>query len=62
MAYKVINRFFDMEDNSRLYEVGDTYPKGSHKPSKKRIEELSKEHPKEKCAFIEEVKAKKAKE
>jgi hypothetical protein len=53
--YKVINAFKDKEDNARLYNVGDSYPQGDNKPSKKRIEELSKKHPKHKVAFIEKV-------
>lgn len=56
MTYKVINRFKDKEDNFTIYEVGEEYPKESFKPTKKRITELSKEHPKYKCKFIEEVK------
>lgn len=56
--YRVINEFRDTRDNRKLYKVGDEYPKGAHKPTKKRINELLKEHPKYKCAFIEEVKEK----
>jgi len=56
MAYKVINRFKDTQDNNTVYEVGEEYPKGEYKPTKKRIAELSKEHPKYKRIFIEEVK------
>ncbi|USK56571.1 hypothetical protein LIS82_08910 [Cytobacillus solani] len=59
MSYKVINRFYDKEDNNTLYEVGEDYPKGDHKPTKKRIEVLAKEHPKYKCVFIEAVKEEK---
>lgn len=59
MPYKVINQFLDKEDNEKLYDVGEEYPKGDHRPSKKRIEELSKVHPKYKRAFIEEVKEEK---
>lgn len=54
MTYKVINIFIDSEDNNTLYKVGDDYPKGDHKPTKKRIEELSKVHPKYKVAFLKE--------
>lgn len=56
MAYKVIKRFKDKEDDNTIYEVGDEYPKGSYKPTKKRIDELSKVHPKYNRIFIEEVK------
>lgn len=58
MAYKVINKFMDTQNDNTLYNVGDEYPKGSYKPTKKRIEELTKPHPKYKCAFIEELKEK----
>lgn len=54
MAYKVINRFRDVEDNNTIYEVGDEFPKGDSKPTKKRIDELSKAHPKYKSIFIKE--------
>lgn len=56
MGYKVINRFIDKEDNNTSYKVGEGFPKGDSKPSKKRIEELSKPHPKYKLIFIEEIK------
>ncbi|MEK5215310.1 hypothetical protein [Psychrobacillus sp. FSL H8-0487] len=54
MAYEVINKFIDSEDNNTLYNVGDKYPKGDFKPTKKRIDELSKVHPKYKVAFVKE--------
>lgn len=57
--YKVVNEFIDKIDGDTHYLVGDEYPKGSHKTTKKRIDELSKPHPKYKCVFIEEVKAEK---
>jgi hypothetical protein len=55
MGYKVIRRFKDNDDKSTIYEVGDEFPKGSSKPTKKRLEELSNPHPVYKTAFIEEV-------
>jgi hypothetical protein len=58
MAYKVINSFRDATDKNRVYKEGDEFPAGDSKPSKKRIEELSKQHPKYKRSFIEEVKEK----
>lgn len=54
MAYKVINKFIDKENDDTLYDVGDEYPKGDYKPTKKRIDELSKVHPKYKVAFIKQ--------
>jgi hypothetical protein len=56
MPYKVINNFYDKDDSNTLYHIGDEYPKGDYKPTKKRIGELSKKHPKYGRAFIEEVK------
>jgi len=56
IPYKVINKFYDLADGNTFYNVGDTYPKGDYKPTKKRIEELSKKHPEYKRIFIEEVK------
>lgn len=56
MAYVVVNGFRDKEDKEREYKTGDVYPQGDHKPSKKRLEELSKEHPEHKRVFIEKVK------
>jgi hypothetical protein len=53
--YKVINSFYDKEDNDTHYNVGDIYPKTDAKPSKERIEKLSKKHPEHKVAFIEKV-------
>ena len=58
MKYKVIHAFKDSEDKSTLYNIGDEYPKGKLKPTKKRIEELSKTHPVHNVAFIKEVKDK----
>lgn len=55
MGYKVIKQFKDKEDGNKMYEVGDEYPKGSFKPTKKRLDELSELHPHYKAIFIEEV-------
>jgi hypothetical protein len=56
MVYKVLNRFRDKENDDVIYEVGETYPKGNYKPTKKRIAELLKEHSRYKRVFIQEVK------
>jgi hypothetical protein len=55
MKYVVVNKFKDKENENVVYEIGENYPKGDYKPTKKRISQLSKEHPKYKCVFIEEV-------
>ena len=57
MAHKVINKFRD--EDGTIYEVGEDYPTGDAKATKKRIEELSADHPKYRRSFIEEVKEKK---
>lgn len=41
MQYEVIANFIDKEDNKRLYEVGQPYPREGHAPSEERIESLS---------------------
>ena len=56
MKYKVLHSFKDKDNDNTLYKAGDEYPKGDYKPTKKRIEELSKKHKQHKVAFIEEVK------
>ena len=58
MAHKVIKEFIDSEDKTH-YKVGDAFPKGDTKPTKKRIEELSNVHPRYKVAFIQEKEKKK---
>lgn len=58
MPYKVINNFIDKEDNT-LYRLGEEFPKGDSKSTKKRINELLKVHPKYKRAFIEKVEVEK---
>lgn len=60
--YRVINTFKDLQDDGHVYKVGDTYPRGEDKPTKKRAEELASKHPTHKFAFIEEVKKPKKKE
>ena len=55
MEYKVIRPFKDKENDNTRYNVGDVFPKGDKKVTKKRIEELSKNHPKHNVAFIAPV-------
>lgn len=57
MRYRVINEFIDKDDTH--YKIGDEYPKGNFKPSKGRIELLSKKHSKYNRIFIVEVKEEK---
>ncbi|KAA0565337.1 hypothetical protein F0342_06935 [Bacillus sp. CH30_1T] len=60
MAYKVVTSFFDKEDNKRLYEVGQSYPRTGFEPSEERIKLLSTVDNDEKTIFIKEVKKKKS--
>ena len=55
MAYKVICKFKDLQDNGYFYNVGDTYPRKSKKASKKRIAELAGSDNKRGMPLIEEV-------
>lgn len=41
MAYTVIKRFIDLQDNRHDYQVGDKYPRPGKKAGKKRIAELA---------------------
>lgn len=52
MEYRVIERFKDLQDNDRVYEVGEIY-QGSK--SKKRIAELSGDENKIGKALIEKI-------
>ncbi|NMH67287.1 hypothetical protein HF072_00520 [Bacillus sp. RO3] len=53
MDFIVVNEFQDLEDDKKVYKVGEAYPKGDYKPSEERVKELSSEHPKYKRVFIE---------
>lgn len=55
MEYKVIRPFKDKENDNLRYNVGDLFPKGDKKATKKRIEELSKKHSEHNVAFIAPV-------
>lgn len=54
--YKVVKRFADLKDNSKIYEVGDTYPRKNLKPSEERIAELASDKNKQGTPLIKEVK------
>ena len=41
MKYIVIEKFKDLQDKDRIYEVGDKFPATKRKVSKERIAELS---------------------
>lgn len=56
--YKVVERFIDLSDDGRFYQVGDEYPaKDAPEPTRTRIKELAKgENPLGRI-FIEEIPA-----
>ena len=39
--YRVINRFFDLQDNNHTYSVGDTFPHNGVEVDAERIAELA---------------------
>lgn len=41
MGYKVITQFKDLQDKSRVYQVGDKFPATKRKVSVERLDELS---------------------
>lgn len=55
MAYIVVNRFKDLDDENRVYKVGQEYPQGNYEPTEERIAQLSAVHSKYKRVFIEKV-------
>lgn len=38
--FKVVHSFKDLQDDEKLYKVGDKYPRAGYKPTEKRIAEL----------------------
>lgn len=55
MKYRVISYFEDLRDNSKPYEVGDTYPRKGLKVSDERIEELKSSNNLQRKPLIEEL-------
>lgn len=55
MAYKVIENFFDTDDNMRLYEVGQTYPREGVEVTEERVDYLSNKNGDFKKPFIKYV-------
>lgn len=54
MKYRVINYFEDLQDNSKAYNVGDTYPRKGLKVTNARIEELKGSNNLQKKPLIED--------
>ena len=53
--YRVINRFFDLQDNNHAYSVGDTFPHNGVEVEAERIAELSSDKNRLGVPLIEEI-------
>ena len=53
--YRVINRFFDLQDNNHAYSVGDTFPHNVVEVSAERIAELASGNNRLGVPLIEEI-------
>lgn len=58
MEYKVIEKFIDLEDNRRLYEVGQPYPREGLVVTEERLEALSTSNNRVGRPFIKAVENK----
>ena len=56
--YRVINRFFDLQDNNHTYSVGDTFPHNGVEVDAERIAELASDKNRLGVPLIEEIKPK----
>ena len=55
--YRVINRFFDLQDNNHAYSVGDTFPHNGVEVDAERIAELESGKNRLGVPLIEEIAA-----
>ena len=53
--YRVINRFFDLQDNNHAYYVGDTFPHNGVEVDAERIAELASDKNRLGVPLIEEI-------
>ena len=53
--YRVINRFFDLQDNNHAYSVGDTFPHNGVEVDAERIAELASDKNRLGVPLIEEI-------
>ena len=53
--YKVINRFFDLQDNNHAYSVGDIFPHNGVEVDAERIAELASDKNRLGVPLIEEI-------
>ena len=53
--YRVINRFFDLQDNNHAYSVGDTFPHNGVEVDAERTAELASDKNRLGFPLIEEI-------
>lgn len=54
--YEVLQKFVDLQDKKKVYNVGDSFPKPANKKvTEERIDELSSENNKRGKALIKEI-------
>ena len=53
--YRVINRFFDLQDNNHAYSVGDTFPRNGVEVDAERLAELASGKNRLGIPLIEEI-------
>ncbi|WP_239705194.1 hypothetical protein [Mammaliicoccus sp. R-M63] len=54
--YEVLQKFIDLQDKKKVYNVGDSFPKPANKKvTEERINELSSENNKRGKALIKEI-------
>lgn len=58
MAYKVIKRFVDLQDNNHKYDIGDIYPRKGLNVLQSRINELATNKNMQRTPLIEEIQEK----
>lgn len=54
MAYKVIKRFTDLQDNYHIYDVGDVFPREGASVSNVRIAQLASSNNRQRTPLIVE--------
>ena len=53
--YKVVKRFYDLQDNNHAYSVGDTFPHNGVEIDAERVAELSSDKNRLGVPLIEEI-------
>lgn len=56
--YKVIRKFFDLQDNDHMYSEGDIFPHNNIEVGQERIEELLSDRNKMGVSLIEKIEEK----